>query len=419
MADWQRTHTCGELTPEHENREVVLCGWVENHRHHGQILFIDLRDRYGVTQLVVDEEKGGADSAVMKLAGGLGAEDVISVRGQVVLRDQDKINPNRSTGAVEVRVLHVDVLNEADTPPFEVLDKVEANEELRMRYRYLDLRRRPMTRMLEQRAAFVSAVRKYLAARNFVDVETPILNKSTPEGARDYLVPSRVNPGRFYALPQSPQIFKQLMMVAGLDRYYQIPRCFRDEDLRADRQPEFTQIDLEMSFVEEDDVLELVEGMVVSGFREGFGIELPTPFPRLDYQEAIGRFGSDQPDLRFGMELVDITSLAGQSEFKVFSQTVADGGIVKGLRVAGQAEHFSRKAVDGLAAYVGEYGAKGLAWAKVGGEGLVGPVSRFYSGAAGDALGSRRRPVQAHARRGCGLHGRVSVCLCTGAEFEP
>src|SRR5690606_21380962 len=364
MADWQRTHDCGALRSSDAGSETVLDGWIENHRHHGMLLFLDLRDRYGVTQVVFD---GEVDQGLLERAKRLGQEDVVAVRGEVRLRRPEAVNPARATGEIEVLARELWVLNEADTPPFEVLDVPEANEELRMRYRYLDLRRRPMQDALVKRARFVTAVRNYLLEHRFVDVETPILTKSTPEGARDYLVPSRVHPGHFYALPQSPQIFKQLMMVAGIDRYYQIARCFRDEDLRADRQPEFTQIDMEMSFVEEEDVLRIVEGMVVHGFREAFGVELPTPFPRIDYFESVARYGNDKPDLRFDMELVDVSDVVRTSEFKVFRQAVEDGGSVKGLCVPGGGERFSRKAVEqelgGIAAGAG---AKGLAWAKVG-----------------------------------------------------
>ncbi len=385
MASWQRTHTCGELTVDHVGEDVVLNGWIENRRDHGKILFLDVRDRYGVTQVVVDQEREGTEAGTLDRASKLGAEDVISVTGRVAKRDADKINPNRITGAIEIETKSVILLNEADTPPFEVLDDAEANEELRMRYRYLDLRRRPMQRAMERRAGFVRAVRNYLAEHDFADVETPFLTKSTPEGARDYLVPSRVSPGRFYALPQSPQIFKQLLMIAGMDRYYQIARCFRDEDLRADRQPEFTQIDLEMSFVEEHDVLDLVEGMMVRGFEE-VGLEAVTPFPRMSYDEAMRRFGSDKPDLRFGMELIDVSDVVADSDFKVFSGAVADGGAVAGLRVEGQADGFSRKEIDALTAFVGEYGARGLAWAKITDEGVTGGISKFFGGDAGKPL---------------------------------
>ena len=383
---WQRTHTCGALEARHDGQEVVLNGWIENHRHHGQILFLDLRDRHGVTQVVVDQEQKSAAKGLFELVRRLGAEDCISVRGQVRKRAPDKVNPNRSTGAIEVLALSVDVLSEAETPPFEILDKAEANEELRMQYRYLDLRRRPLQEALGKRAQFVTAIRNYLQQQRFIDIETPILTKSTPEGARDYLVPSRVHPGKFFALPQSPQIFKQLCMVGGLDRYYQIARCFRDEDLRADRQPEFTQIDLEMSFVEEHDVLDMVEGMVVHGMREGFGIDVPQPFPRLDFMAAMEQYGCDKPDLRFGMTLVDCTALAKKSDFKVFKGAVDTSGIVKGICAEGAAEKFSRKAIDELTAFVTGLGAKGLAWAKVTAAGLEGSIAKFYEGDKGREL---------------------------------
>ena len=382
MASWQRTHTCGELREDDNAGEVTLNGWVENYRDHGKVLFLDLRDRYGVTQVVVQDD----DAELYDLARSLRAETVVSVHGVVHLRDADKVNSNRVTGDIEVVADAVEVLSEAQTPPFEVLDRVEANEELRMRYRYLDLRRNPMSETLRKRATFVLAVRNYLAEHAFIDVETPILTKSTPEGARDYLVPSRINPGQFFALPQSPQLFKQMLMVAGMDRYFQIARCFRDEDLRADRQPEFTQIDLEMSFVQETDVLDLVEGMMVHAMQEGFGIEVKTPFPRLSYADAMTRYGSDKPDTRFGLELIDVSELAGRSEFKVFSNAIEHGGVVQGLCVTGEAGNFSRKKIDELTKHVNEYGAKGLAWAKITEEGVTGSISKFYQGEPGDEL---------------------------------
>ncbi len=383
MARWQRTHTCGDLRADHVGQESVLNGWIENHRHHGAVLFVDLRDRYGVTQVVFEQER---DAELFERARRLGAEDVLSVRGEVNRREQ--ANAERATGEIELIATALDVLAEADPPPFEILDVPESNEELRMRYRYLDLRRRPLQDALVKRARFVTAVRNKLAQLGFVDLETPILTKSTPEGARDYLVPSRVHPGEFYALPQSPQIFKQLSMVAGLDRYFQIARCFRDEDLRADRQPEFTQIDLEMSFVEEDDVLDVVEETMVHAFREAFGVELQRPFPRMDYMDAVNRYGNDKPDLRFELELCDVSDVVKDSEFGVFSGAIARGGAVKGLCVPGAAEKFSRKDVEkDLGAVVAEYGAKGLAWAKVGDDGaLAGSISKFFAGDAGEAL---------------------------------
>ena len=382
MTSWQRTHTCGELSTDQEGQEIVLNGWIENYRDHGQILFMDLRDRYGVTQVVFDQD----DAELYGVARGLRSENVVKVAGKVGLRDAANVNPNRVTGAIEIYAKEIEVLGPAETPPFEVLDKVEANEELRMRYRYLDLRRRPMAQAMVQRSRFVTAVRNYLAERDFLDVETPILTKSTPEGARDYLVPSRINPGQFYALPQSPQIFKQLLMVSGMDRYYQIARCFRDEDLRADRQPEFTQVDIEMSFVEEDQVLELVEGMMVDAMRAGFDIDVKTPFPRMTYEEAMRRFGVDKPDTRFGMELIDISEVAAGSDFKVFSGAIENGGVVQGLCVRGEAENYSRKKIDALTSFVAEYGARGLAWAKITGDGVTGSISKFFDGDKGAAL---------------------------------
>ena len=383
---WQRTHTCGELTAAQDGQEVVLNGWIENHRDHGQVLFLDLRDRYGITQIVADQDAGSADKDVFATLQRLGAEDVISVRGRVRRRAADKVNKNRTTGEIELLALSVTILSEAETPPFEILDKAEANEELRMQYRYLDLRRRPLQEALIKRARFVTAIRNFLQQHRFIDIETPILTKSTPEGARDYLVPSRVHAGKFFALPQSPQIFKQLCMVAGLDRYYQIARCFRDEDLRADRQPEFTQIDMEMCFVEEHDVLDIVEGMVIQGFKEGFGIDLPQPFPRFDYKEAMEKYGCDKPDLRFGMTLIDCTEHAKTSDFKVFSGAVATGGIVKGICAEGAAEKFSRKGIDELTAFVAQLGAKRLAWAKVTAAGVEGSIAKFYEGDKGKEL---------------------------------
>ncbi len=382
MTHWRRTHTCGELRSDAVGTTVTLNGWIENHRHHGALLFVDLRDRYGITQVVFQEDH---DPALFERARRLGQEDVVAIQGEVSRRE--KANPDRATGEIEVLVRSAEILNESAPPPFEVLDVVEANEELRMRYRYLDLRRRPMQEALVKRGRFTTAVRNYLAEQGFVDVETPILTKSTPEGARDYLVPSRVNPGKFYALPQSPQIFKQLMMVAGLDRYYQIARCFRDEDLRADRQPEFTQIDMEMSFIEEEDIYAVVEGMMARAFREAFDVEVITPFPRMDYAEAVGRYGNDKPDIRFGLELKDITEIARASDFAVFRGAVEAGGLVKGICVEGGAEGFSRKDIEkDLGAVVAAQGAKGLAWAKVGPDGLAGSIAKFFEGEKGTEL---------------------------------
>ena len=377
MKDWRRNVTCGELTARDEGRDVVLNGWVVGVRDHGGILFLDLRDRYGVTQLVADTD---APASLLEEIRSLQAETVIAAKGKVRLRAPGRANPERSTGEIEVAVEEIQVLGSSRPVPFEIVDKEESSQETRLRFRYLDIRRRPMLRALEARSRFLMAAREWLHREGFLEVETPILTKATPEGARDYLVPSRVHKGKFYALPQSPQLFKQLLMVGGVDRYFQVARCFRDEDLRADRQPEFTQIDLEMSFVEEEDVLAAVEAMVSSAFQGGFGIEAPLPFPRLTWKEAMVRFGSDKPDLRFGLEIVDFTGNAKDSAFRVFSGAVASGGVVRGIRVPGGAEKITRKGLDSLEAAAREGGAKGLAWIKSAGGKTAGPLSKFYQG---------------------------------------
>ncbi|HSF69238.1 MAG TPA: aspartate--tRNA ligase, partial [Nitrospira sp.] len=312
-----RTHRCGELKRAHVGQTVVLQGWVQGRRDHGMVMFIDLRDRTGITQVVFNAER---NREVHKAAHTLRSECVVSVTGQVMARPEESKNPNLSTGEIEVFVDAVVILNEAKTPPFVIEDDADVTEAIRLKYRYLDLRRPKMQRLLSLRHDITQAVRAFLNGEGFLEVETPILTKSTPEGARDYLVPSRVNPGQFFALPQSPQLFKQVLMASGVDRYYQIARCFRDEDLRNDRQPEFTQIDLEMSFVDREQVISLMERMIVTVFREAGGVTLPTPFPWLTYAEAIGSYGSDKPDLRFDMPLYDVTAFAATSEFKVFRE---------------------------------------------------------------------------------------------------
>lgn len=365
--EWRRTHTCGELRPTHVGEVVRLNGWVHARRDLGGIYFIDLRDRYGLTQIVLDDSLGDA----VKLS----AEDVIAIEGEVLAREGNT-NTERATGGIEIKVTRLEILSKAKTPPMEVAGGDLPAVETRLRYRYLDLRRDEMQKNILHRARFVSALRRAFEAQGFADIETPVLTKATPEGARDYLVPSRVHPGSFYALPQSPQIFKQILMVSGFDRYYQIARCFRDEDLRADRQPDFTQLDVEMSFVEEEDVWAVFEKALVEVFREVMGEELPIPFPRLTYNEAMERFGSDKPDLRFGLELVDAASWAETSDFKVFTGALESGGRVKGIRVPGGAS-LSRKVIDSLGGVAAEYGAKGLAWWKAGAEGGSGPLARF------------------------------------------
>lgn len=381
---WQRTHTCGDLRPEHAGTSVTLNGWVGARRDHGGIYFVDLRDRYGLTQVVLSEEVVGE----LKLA----PEDVLCVRGEVRLRDERNVNPNRVTGEIEVVAESVEVLSESKLPPFEIIDDLDTGVELRLKYRFLDLRRAPLQQNLIHRSRFINAMRRAFEAQDFAEVETPILTKATPEGARDYLVPSRVHPGEFYALPQSPQIFKQLLMVSGLDRYFQVARCFRDEDLRADRQPEFTQLDMEMSFVEEEDIFAVWEKVLTETFADAMDMKVETPIPRMRYSEALERFGSDKPDLRFGMELVALDDWARACDFGVFSGAVEAGGRVMGLTVDGGSS-LSRKQITALEEVVKTYGAKGLAFWKPAVDGGTGPLARFVGeeGAAGlmELLGAK------------------------------
>ncbi len=374
-----RTHRCGELNKTHVGKTVVLNGWVQRRRDHGVVMFIDLRDRTGLTQVVFNAER---NTAVHQEAHTLRSECVVSVTGQVMARPDESKNPNLPTGDIEVFVDTVEVLNEAKTPPFVIEDDAEVTEAVRLQYRYLDLRRPHMQRLLALRHVIMQAARGYLNGEGFLEVETPMLTKSTPEGARDYLVPSRVNPGQFFALPQSPQLFKQVLMVSGVDRYYQIARCFRDEDLRNDRQPEFTQIDVEMSFVDQQQVMSLMEQMIVKIFREADGVQLPTPFPRMTYMEAMGRYGSDKPDLRFDMPLYDVTPFAAASEFKVFKEAATKGGIVKALIVTGGAAT-PRSRIDALGETAKSFGAKGLAWLKLTAEGqLESVIAKFLDAKA-------------------------------------
>lgn len=368
---------CGDFRDVHLGQQVRLNGWVETNRDHGGVIFLDVRDRSGIVQLVAHPEQAKEHA----LAHSLRQQDVIEAIGKVVARSDETINNNLATGRVEVVLSDLRVLNRSLTPPFPIEDDCNTGEQHRLEYRYLDLRRPTMQRSMALRHKVLHAARNYLDSQRFLEVETPILNKSTPEGARDYLVPSRVHTGSFYALPQSPQIFKQLLMVAGMDRYYQIARCFRDEDLRADRQPEFTQVDLEMSFVSQDDVMELAEGLIGSMFQAGMDIKLDGPFPRITYHEAMDKYGLDRPDMRFALELVDITSLMLEVEFKVFRQPAENDGLVKVLRIPGGAK-LSRKQIDDYTKFVGIYGAKGLAWIKVNDrlnlpEGLQSPIVKF------------------------------------------
>ena len=356
-----RTHRCGELTKAHIGQSVTLCGWVDGRRDHGGILFIDLRDRQGLTQIVFDSEQ---QESIHQVASQLRNEFVIEITGDVTPRPDDSINPELSTGEIEVRAKAITILNEAKLLPFTIEDNVQASETLRLKYRYLDLRRPKMQGLLQLRSQVSHQIRNSLVAKGFLEIETPILTKSTPEGARDYLVPSRVNPGEFFALPQSPQLFKQILMVGGADRYFQIARCFRDEDLRLDRQPEFTQIDLELSFAEREDIISLTENMIREVFQHTKGIQLPDPFPQYSYDEVMSRYGTDKPDLRFDLPIEDLSEFSQSSDFKVFRSTVETGGMVKGLVVKGGAA-FTRSRVDNLVEVAKDFGAKGLAWVKI------------------------------------------------------
>ncbi|PFH86342.1 aspartate--tRNA ligase [Bacillus sp. AFS088145] len=372
----QRTHLCGELRESHIGQSVTLKGWVQKRRDLGGLIFIDLRDRSGLVQIVFNPETSGE---ALALAETVRNEFILHVHGKVVSRGEGTANTNLETGAIEVTVEKLEIINKAKNPPFAIENKTEVAEDLRLKYRYLDLRRPVMYDTFKLRSKITKSIRDFLDGEDFLEVETPILTKSTPEGARDYLVPSRVHPGEFYALPQSPQIFKQLLMVSGFERYFQIARCFRDEDLRADRQPEFTQIDIETSFLSQEEIMEMSERMMVKMMKETKGVDLVTPLPRMSYDEAMTRYGSDKPDTRFGLELIDVSSFAKESGFKVFTSAVENGGQVKCLNVKGQAANYSRKDIDGLQEYAGRYGAKGLAWLKLEEDGFKGPIAKFFS----------------------------------------
>ena len=385
----RRTRTCGELRETDVGKSVVLNGWVNTSRDQNQFVFVDLRDRYGLTQVVFEPDRG---RELFNAARELRSEWVIAVKGTVARRLPGKENPKLATGSIEVKAEEMRVLNRCPTPPFAVTEfpgDELANEDLRLQYRYLDLRRPSLQRTLMLRHRMNKVTRDFLDAQGFLELETPLLGRSTPEGARDYLVPSRVWPGNWYALPQSPQLYKQLLMVAGYDKYFQIARCLRDEDLRADRQPEFTQLDLEMSYVEMDDVFRVIEGLTVEVFAKCIGVTIPLPLPRLQYEDAMLRYGSDKPDLRFGLEIVDVGGVAAQSEFKVFRSALETGGKVRGINVKGAADKFSRKGLDELEQVVKRARAKGMAWVKVEGEKLTSPIEKFLPAPVQQALRQR------------------------------
>lgn len=375
MKGLRRTHTCGDLQLQDAGREVVLMGWVHSRRDHGGLIFIDLRDRYGLTQIVFNPQE---DEEIHQKAGTLGTEYVIAVRGLVRARPEGMVNPHLSTGEIEVLAEELRVLNPSKTPPFLIEDESGAKEDLRLKYRYLDLRRPVLQGAILLRHRVYQAVRRFLDREGFVEIETPVLMKSTPEGARDYLVPSRNFKGKFYALPQSPQTYKQILMVAGFDKYYQIAKCFRDEDLRADRQPEFTQIDMELSFVEPEDIYDVVERMMEYTFKEVLGIAIQRPFPRMSYDEAIAAYGTDRPDIRFGMSLVDVSHVAMRGDFRIFTQVLKDGGQVKGIKVDGAAD-LSRRGIDRLAEEIKIFGAKGLSPIKIGDTAIDTALAKFFS----------------------------------------
>ena len=376
LSESYRTVKCGELRTEDVGREIKLCGWVQNWRDHGGLIFIDIRDRTGITQIVFDPD---VDRDIFDRADMLRCEFVIAVEGTVRPRLEGNTNPKLDTGEIEVLVSGLRLLSTSDNPPFEPTEYRHVGEETRLAYRYIDIRRPLLQKALEMRHRAMNAARYFLNGLDFLEVETPILTKSTPEGARDYLVPSRVHPGKFFALPQSPQMFKQLLMVGGVDRYYQICRCFRDEDLRADRQPEFTQIDIEMSFVDREDIYALTEGLMSSIFNTCLDIEIETPFPRMKYSDAMEQYGTDKPDTRFDMKLHTVSDIVKESEFKVFRSVIDRGGVIKSMAVKGGAD-LSRKDIDNLTGYISDFGAKGLAWMKMNGGELQSSIAKFFTG---------------------------------------
>jgi len=376
MGSWKKTNSCGELRKDDIGKEVILMGWAQSRRDHGGLIFIDLRDREGITQIVFDPEDSAEAHTKAHI---IKNEYVLAVKGKVVSRLTGSKNPNMPTGEIEIKASQVKILNISDTLPFNINDKIEINDNLRLKYRYLDLRQSKMQRNLHLRHQVCMEIRNYLNSKKFLDIETPFLTKSTPEGARDYIVPSRVNPGKFYALPQSPQLFKQLLMVSGFEKYYQIVRCFRDEDLRADRSPEFTQLDMEMSFVDRDEIFNLVEEMFVYLLNKLFGIKIKIPFRRMDYQEAISKYGADKPDLRFGMEIINLTEVFRKSSFKVFGEMIQNKGEICAIKVESDKE-FSRKKLDDLQLFISSFRAKGLAYIKIReGKDFQSSIAKFLS----------------------------------------
>ncbi|HDA1651196.1 TPA: aspartate--tRNA ligase [Staphylococcus aureus] len=372
----KRTTYCGLVTEAFLGQEITLKGWVNNRRDLGGLIFVDLRDREGIVQVVFNP---AFSEEALKIAETVRSEYVVEVQGTVTKRDPETVNPKIKTGQVEVQVTNIKVINKSETPPFSINEEnVNVDENIRLKYRYLDLRRQELAQTFKMRHQITRSIRQYLDDEGFFDIETPVLTKSTPEGARDYLVPSRVHGGEFYALPQSPQLFKQLLMISGFDKYYQIVKCFRDEDLRADRQPEFTQVDIEMSFVDQEDVMQMGEEMLKKVVKEVKGVEINGAFPRMTYKEAMRRYGSDKPDTRFEMELIDVSQLGRDMDFKVFKDTVENDGEIKAIVAKGAAEQYTRKDMDALTEFVNIYGAKGLAWVKVVEDGLTGPIGRFF-----------------------------------------
>lgn len=372
----KRTTYCGLVTEEFLNEKVTLKGWVHNRRDLGGLIFVDLRDREGIVQIVFNPD---FSEEALQVAETVRSEYVVEVEGVVTKRDAETINPKIKTGQVEVQVSNIEIINKSETPPFSINEEnVNVDENIRLKYRYLDLRRQELAQTFKMRHQTTRSIRQYLDNNGFFDIETPVLTKSTPEGARDYLVPSRVHEGEFYALPQSPQLFKQLLMISGFDKYYQIVKCFRDEDLRADRQPEFTQVDIEMSFVDQEDIIAMGEDMLRKVVKDVKGIDVSGPFPRMTYAEAMDRFGSDKPDTRFGMELINVSQLGKEMNFKVFKDTVDNNGDIKAIVAKDAANKYTRKDMDALTEFVNIYGAKGLAWVKVVDDGLSGPIARFF-----------------------------------------